>query len=282
VKEELGVTPGRTMQILKYAAMTGSAALTEGTNVETQALDASTVSITVAEKGKAIALSELLLNTSFDDLMTSTTRLLGMDYAKTLDGDVRDTLLGATSTLYANGRAGRASLSASDKFNVALIRSAATQLATNKAPKYETLGGGAPAYLCFVHPAQAASLRADPEWRSATQFGDPSRSFNGEIGRIEDVIFIYTTQVPYVDTSGNVYEDGADSGDDEETYNTSVNVYRAVMCGDYSVGWASALPVELRTNGIEDFQRKHSLMWYAIYGTGLLEDNHVVILETAA
>ena len=59
------------------------------------------------------------------------------------------------------------------------------------------------------------------------------------------------------------------------------NIYQAVIFGDAYYGIAYSLPVELRDNGVEDFGRKRSLAWYAIFGVGLLHDQYGVVIETA-
>ena len=59
------------------------------------------------------------------------------------------------------------------------------------------------------------------------------------------------------------------------------NVYKSVVFGDAYYAIAFAQPVQLRENGVEDFYRKRSLAWYAIFGTGKLHPNYGVIVETA-
>ena len=61
----------------------------------------------------------------------------------------------------------------------------------------------------------------------------------------------------------------------------STDVYQAVLFGDAYYGIAWSLPVELRDNGTEDFGRKRSLAWYAIFGVGLLHNDYGVVIETA-
>ena len=58
-------------------------------------------------------------------------------------------------------------------------------------------------------------------------------------------------------------------------------VYQSVLFGDAYFGIAFSLPVELRDNGVEDFGRKRSLAWYAIFGVGKLHDQYGVVIETA-
>ena len=80
--------------------------LVEGVRMSTNALTAQQFSITVSEHGYALAVSELLLNASFDDVMASASRLLGRNMAIYLDQISRDTLYGATSVIYGYDRSG--------------------------------------------------------------------------------------------------------------------------------------------------------------------------------
>ena len=277
-KTELGVAPGLTIQFLKYSALTGDGILTENEDIATANLASSNVGITVSEHGKAVSMTELLLRSSFDDVMASATRVLGAHYAVTQDSDIRKALLAGTNVIYGGGKASRALVTANDKLTVSVIKNAVETLATNKAPKI-SLEGREPAYVHFGHPSQYRDLKDDSEWISAASYGDPARIFRGEIGRIDDVIFIETTQVPYIDTSGDVFVDGVDSG--ANLTQGSVDIYRGVLCADHCVGFAESLPVELRDNGVQDFNRKHELAWYSIYGVALIETGHSLIIETA-
>jgi hypothetical protein len=78
-KTELGVMPGLTINFMRYNNLTvdesAGANLTEGSRMEPSALSASQIQITVSEQGKAVAVTELLLNASFDDVMASSSRL---------------------------------------------------------------------------------------------------------------------------------------------------------------------------------------------------------------
>ena len=279
MRTELGVAQGRTIQFLKYAALDNSTAdLTEETAMTPQNLVGSTVSITVAEKGVSVEVTELLLRTSFDDIMATVTRQLGQSYAKKMDSDIRDAVLTCSHVLYANGKTTRAGLTASDKMNVDLILDATRDLKTRKAPKI-TLDNGDQVYVCFAHPHQLRDLKNDGRWQSITAYAAPGNFLRGEVGRIDDVLFVETTQMPYVTTGGDVYADSTDTGDNESA--GSVQVYKAAIVGDYAVGLGVGLPVELRDDGVIDHGRKHRLAWYSIYGAGVLEEGHIQLLETA-
>lgn len=276
-KTELGVQPGLQINFMRYDNLGEAGQLVEGVRMETRALSASQFDITVAEHGYAVAVSELLLNASFDDVMASASRLLGRNMATYLDTSSRDVLYEASSVVYGYEFAGeRTAVSPYDRGTAAAartdmvgdfllspsaIKDAVETLATKNVPRLgET-------YVCFVHPHQSRGLRDWPEFIEVTKYAAPGNFMLGEIGRLYDVVFIETTQVRQT-------EDGAgDTG-------TEADRYDAVMIGDNAFGHAISLPVELRDGGILDFGREHALAWYAIWGLGLITDNSVVRLET--
>jgi N4-gp56 family major capsid protein len=276
-KTELGVQPGLTINFMRYNNLGQASQLVEGVRMETNALTASQFSITVAEQGYAVAVSELLLNASFDDVMASASRLLGRNMAQYLDVSARDTLLQAPSVLYAYNKfdttvnntrtvlspydkgtaaANRNGLTGNYKFTAALTKDVVETLATKNVPRLgET-------YVGFVHPHQSRWLRDDPEFIEVTKYAAPGNFMLGEIGRLNDVVFIETTQVSKIKNAGNS------------------DVYQALFLGDNAFGHAISLPVELRDGGILDFGREHALAWYAIWGLGLITSEAVVVAET--
>lgn len=280
-KTELGVEPGLSISMMTYNNLKTGGKLTEGVRMTTQALSSSLKQITVGERGNAVSVSELALKTSFTDILADATTLLGRDMGLTLDLELRDTVIGGvTNTIY--GRAGktaakiasRKEITADNILSVATIKDAVEILATANAPKFE-----GNYYVAFVHPHQSRTLRDDTDWVEASKYGAPEQLFNGEIGRIDDVRFIETTIMP----------NGSAAQDDpafvaELTATTSeavVDVYQAVLFGEDTYGYAVALPVELRDNGVTDFGREHAIAWYAIWGTGVLHEERGVVIETA-
>lgn len=278
VQTELQTTPGSTIKFLRYAPLTGASAIAETATIETATLSSSLVSISVGEHAKAVAVSELLLRQSSDTVLDRAAQLLGMHYAKGRDALIRDTLLGSANVLYAGANANRAALDGTDYFDVNLIRDSVERLATNKAPKF-----GGDAYVCFVHPHQARRLRADSAWINVQNYATPENMLNGEIGRIEDVRFIETTHTTYIPiNTQDIWSDGADTtANTAIAANAATAVYQAIIVGDYAIGLAEGLPVEMRDNGVTDFGRQHALAYYGIWGAGLIESGHVFVLETA-
>ena len=279
VKTELGVQPGLAIQMMTYNNLAKGGALTEGTKMTTKTMSSSYKSITVSERGNAISVSELALKASFTNLMEDATTLLARDMALVLDCELRDVALTGTNVIYgrldkyASKINARGSIADnSNILSVATIKDAVEILATNNAPKFE-----GSYYVAFVHPHQSRMLRDDPAWIDASRYGSPDNLFTGEIGKIDDVRFIETTLMcnGAVGTDDPAYVAGlANAGA------SSIDVYQAVVFGEDYYGYAVALPVEIRDNGITDFGREHGIAWYSIWGTAKLDDSRGVVIET--
>ena len=281
MKTELGVEPGLTINMLTYDNLTLGGALIENKPMAPQALSGSTKAVTVGEYGNAVSVSELAVQSSFDDILASATTLLARDYAMVVDCELRDAALTGTNIVYAAAGTTpvtkRSELTADSKMKVATIKDAIEILSTNNAPK--ALNGTY--WICFMHPHQSRTLRDDSAWINASNYGAPEQLFSGEIGRIDDTRFIETTLMcngaaPATDPSYKAaLKKGAAGG------SATVDTYQAVLFGDAYYGMAISLPVELRDNGVEDYGRKRSLAWYAIFGVAKLHDGYGVVIETA-
>ena len=320
-KTELGVAPGLRVNFLRYKNFAvDPAPLTEGVRLTTNALTAEQIAITVAEHGYAVAVSELLLNASFDDVMASSSRLLGRHMAQYLDVQARNTLGAATSAVFGYDRTGVSAgsqsfydegskatsistITANHKLTTGSVKDAALTLASKNIPRLgET-------YVMFINPKQSRDIRSNPEFIEVTKYAAPGNFMLGEIGRLYDVVFIETTQVKSY-ASGAVVNETANVGapsDQTEvpvkantnpgsggnpTGSTSPNpagssagtaattVYESIMIGDNAFGHAISLPVELRDGGVLDFGREHALAWYAIWGLGVITDQAIVKVYT--
>ena len=320
-KTELGVAPGLRVNFLRYKNFAvDPTPLTEGVRMTTNALTAEQIAITVAEHGYAVAVSELLLNASFDDVMASASRLLGRHMAQYLDIQARNTLSAATSAVFGYDRSGVqgvndwynegtaaeefADLTGAFKLTTAAVKDAALTLAGKNIPRLgET-------YVQFVHPKQSRDLRSIPEFIEVTKYAAPGNFMLGEIGRLYDVVFIETTQVKkiaastsYTTTSsvgapasqievpvkantapGSGGNPESDDYTAEAGYlsaaSVAADVYESIMIGDNAFGHAISLPVELRDGGVLDFGREHALAWYAIWGLGVITDQAIVKVYT--
>lgn len=252
-KTELGTMPGLSVNFMRYNNLPiPSGPLLEGVRMKTHSISAQQYRITVAEQGFACAVTELLLNASFDDIMASTSRLLGRNMATYMDTEARQTLQSASSVVYGytppatvtgpygvygKGTQADAVTGGTNNlatggfyFTPAAVKDASLELSVKNIPRLgET-------YVCFIHPVQSRQLRDHPEFIEVTKYAAPGNFMLGEIGRLWDVVFIETTQVPllsnYASTAwAETYGDGTPldwrtaaqlaSGDPQEAPNWS-------------------------------------------------------------
>jgi len=222
-KTELGVMPGLVVNFMRYNNLPVPAGpLVEGIRMRTHAITANQYSITVAEQGFAVAVSELLLNASFDDVMASASRLLGRNMALYMDTQARTTLQRAASVVFGRQKPaaintgygvyepGTAATSVgavtggSDYYlHPHTVKDAVEVLASKNIPRLgET-------YVAFIHPHQSRRLRDTPEWIEVTKYAAPGNFMLGEIGRLNDVVFIETTQIGAPATTSMDSDDSA-------------------------------------------------------------------------
>ena len=274
VQDDLTKEAGETIQMLTYNNLKQGGKLTENVDMTTQAITGSLKEVKVTEYGNAVAVTEKLLRTSYDDTMARVSTLLGRDYALVLDCELRDVALTGTNVVYADKVANRTGLASTNTLKVSTIKDAVEILSTNNAPKV----GGAN-WVCFVHPHQSRGLRDDNAWINASNYGAPDQLFTGEIGRIDDTIFIETTLMK---NGACAPTDPAHDADLKTGVSgNQTNIYKAVIFGQSYYGLATALPVEIRDNGVEDFGRRRSLAWYSLFGVAKLNDEYGVVIETA-
>jgi N4-gp56 family major capsid protein len=317
-KTELGVAPGLRVNFLRYKNFAvDPTPLTEGVRMTTNALTAEQIAITVAEHGYAVAVSELLLNASFDDIMASASRLLGRHMAQYLDIQARDTLSAATSASFGYDRhaitggaftnydegttvSAIADVTSNHKLTTGAIKDSALVLASKNIPRIgET-------YVQFIHPKQSRDLRSNPEFIEVTKYAAPGNFMLGEIGRLYDTVFIETTQVKKIASGTAVSYSSIVGAPSDQTGvpvkantgpglggnpenpgatapagTTQTDVYESIMIGDNAFGHAISLPVELRDGGVLDFGREHALAWYSIWGLGIITDQAINKVYTA-
>ena len=182
-KTELGVMPGLTVNFMRYNNLPIPAdPLVESVRMRTYA--------------------------SFDDVMASASRLLGRNMALYLDTQARTSLQRSTSAVYGYdttampinvqygiynagtpGTSGTVITSSKFYLTMATIKDAVEMLASKNIPRLgET-------YVTMVHPHQSRRLRDTPEFIEVTKYAAPGNFMLGEIGRLNDVVFIETTQI---------------------------------------------------------------------------------------
>ena len=205
-KHKIPQNGGKIIQFRKYDPLPKlTSALSEGVTPTGQSLNMGVVEATLHQYGGYVEFSDLLLLTAIDNNLLMATKLLGSQAGRTLDTITREVLCGGTNVQYgedavsaryllSGGNAdaltssGEA-VSADNHFlTVECIKRAVRKLKNQNAEK---ING---AYACIIHPDCAYDLTSDPNWKYPHQYGDTKALYEGEIGMIEGVRFVESTE----------------------------------------------------------------------------------------
>jgi N4-gp56 family major capsid protein len=257
VKTDLRATPGDGITFFKYNNLPRGGSLVENVPMTTHAMTGAQVTILVTEYGNAVAVTNKLLKTSFANIMSDAAVQLGHDYAVVMDELGRDTVETVPNVILAGSNVAVDDLDGTDILTLAEIKDSVEILSTNLSMKI-----GNDHWICFVSPHQSRNLRDDPDWIGVAKL-DPPRLYKGEIGRVDDVIFIETTQVSIEENVGGT------------------DIHTAIIMGQNVFGKAVADPVHMVDNGVIDFGRERQIGWYGIFGEGVINEDNAVQIKTA-
>ena len=182
---------GKTIEFRKFSKLPKALTpLTEGVTPDGQALNVSTITAAVQQYGGYVKITDILQLVAYDPIITEATELIAQQAGRTLDTITREVLNGGTNVQYADGTVtSRAALSSSNPLTVKAIQMAVTALKAQNAPMID-----GKYYAGIIHPNVAYDLMRDTEWVDWQKHTSPEHMYNGEIGRIANVVFFESTE----------------------------------------------------------------------------------------
>ena len=195
VKPVQQAMPGSSVVFSIYSDLAqATSTLTETSDVSSIALgNPSQVTVTLNEYGSAVSTTKKLNLTSFNDVDSALADIIAYNAADSIDNVVGQVLCAGTNAIYGGSATSSATVVAASKMTVANIRQAVTELRTNKAlPRMGEL------YAAYVHPRQAADLRAESGtggFQELTKYVDRTPFVAGAVGVIEGAYIVETARV---------------------------------------------------------------------------------------
>lgn len=172
--------------------------LTEGVTPNGKKLSATAKTATVSQYGDYVTISDKLDLTAIDPVALEAVDVIGKQMGLTLDTVTRNKLHQGLQVMYAPLRSSagaetevssRSKLDTSSVLTVKLVQQARTELKAMNVPTFDD-----DCYVMIIHPYAAYDLKRDPEWRKPHEYADTRELYNGEIGMVDGVRFVETSE----------------------------------------------------------------------------------------
>ena len=184
---------GKTVEFRKWELFDADTTpLTEGVVPDGLSMEQSNVTATIAQYGAYVTISDMLETTAYDQVKRDAVKLLGERMGTVIDWVTRDAMNAGTNVQYANGKASRAAVGATDILTTTEIRKAVRTLKKAKAPMFSR--GGREHYICICSPDATFDLQSDTMWQDVSKYQNAEQIYSGEIGRIFGVVFVESTE----------------------------------------------------------------------------------------
>lgn len=243
--------------------------LTEGVTPEGQTMTVTKQEAEVKQYGGFVSLSDQISMTAIDNVVVEATTAIGNQAGSTLDTISREALNAGTNVQYAEGQvSSRSELTAEMKLTVKAIKMAVRALKVQNTAK---INGH---YVAIIHPDCAYDITLDPRFIEVVKYKNPERIFNGEIGTLEGVRFIETTEAKKFTNAGA----------------SGIDVYSTLLLGENAYattkiegGGLETIVKPLGSGGTADpLNQRSTVGWKAMKVTEILSQQYMIRIETAS
>ena len=268
---------GKTIEFRKYDPLPKALTpLTEGVTPDGQKLNMGVITATVAQYGGFVELSDMLLLTAIDNNLVEATKLRGSQAGRPRDTITREVLNGGTNVQYAEGQVtsrsalvgGNADPTKNHYLTVDAVRKAVRFLKVMNAKRINGY------YAGIIHPDCSYDLMSDPKWVNVKTYSDPDGIYEGEIGRIEGVRFVETSEA-------KVFKGEGAAGRD--VYSTLILGADAYGVTEITGGGLQHIVKQLGSAGTADpLNQRASCGWKATKVAERLVEAYMVRIESAS
>lgn len=187
----------------RYDLLTAATtALSEGITPSGSQLSITNVDATVAQYGDFVTLTDYLQFTTLDPILTETADLLGQQAGNTLDQIARDVMVAGSTIQYASTSTSTNTVSSSMKLTRQEVREAVRTLQGNDARKITRMMNATDgfntspinaAFIGIISHSTLYDLKNETGWIPVEEYANPKDAMEGEVGALDDVRFVMTT-----------------------------------------------------------------------------------------
>lgn len=174
--------------------------LTEGVTPAGQTIRQTAFTAMVKPYGAHVEITDELDMYHLDNLHQETANLLSDQAALSLDTICRDAMCAGLNVQYANSKASRGALAATDKLTAADIKKAVRTLKRNNCKPFPD-----GFYHAIVHPDAVFDLTADSQWVDIAKYQDKSKIERYELGCLYKVKFFESTNAKIFKAASYLY-----------------------------------------------------------------------------
>lgn len=242
--------------------------LTEGTAPTPKALSLGTVTMSAAQYGDAVSITDLAKVKSPVELVPLASERLGRQVQESLDQIARDVIAaGGTVAYHSGATAGtRADVASGDKMDASELRRLKTKMFKAKIKPFSD-----GFYRLWTHPNVEYDLRADTNtggFIDVNKYTDSSPLIKGEVGKLEGFRIMSIVNAP--------------------TFASTTTVYASIAVGNIK-GWGAGDLQTLKTYHVApggdhtDYLAQEEILgWKVAYGVAVLDNSYYFRLESAA
>jgi len=254
--------------------------LTEGVTPVGSSMSSVEITATVSQYGDYVTFTDVVQYETPDAVLTEYAGELGDQTADTYDQICRDILAAGTSVYYGGAAVARIGVAAGDLITKTLIQKVVRGLKNNNAMKITSMVSAGPNIAtvplneCFVgiaHPNVAYTLNTLDGWIPVEKYSAQKNIMPGEIGSIEQVRFIETTNAKVFTGEGAA----------------GIDVYATIILAKNAYGISRITGQTLENivtppGGPSDpLRQRQSSGWKGTFTAKILNNNFLTRIETA-
>ena len=282
---------GNQAKFRRYSQLAAAVtALTEGVTPAGSSLSVTDVTVSLAQYGDYVTLSDFVQLTTLDPLLTETADVLGDQAGTTIDVVRRDVLVAGTSVAYSNGSVRTA---VNTILSAGMLKSAVRALKRQNAKKLKQAmsAGSAVAtqglrasFVAIIHPDTEATLKSITGYVPLNAYPSQMSVMEDEVGYFDEIRFVASTNAKVFANGGatggtNVISTGGSNADVYATLIFAADAYGIVPLSGEAL---KNIVKPLGSAGSADpLDQRSTSGWKATTATVILNDAWMYRLEHA-